>query len=81
MYSMVNRAGLRQQRVASTSRTVAANQESWRPSSSTRASTATPYGRGEGGFDGVLLELHHEDEWLCLDLYLLALNGELPPGW
>ena len=60
-YSMVYRARLRQQRARSKSRTAAANQETWRPSSTTRASTAVP--------DGVLLEPHLEEEGLRLHLH------------
>jgi hypothetical protein len=74
---VVYAAGLRQHRAGSKSRTATGNQESWRPSSSTRASTTTPNGRGEGGPDDVLLDLHEED-WICLDLHLLALDGGIP---
>jgi hypothetical protein len=73
---VVYRAGLRQ-RAGSKSRTVTGNQEPWRPSSSTRASTAAPNRRGVGGPDGVLLDLL-EEEWFCLHLHLLALDGGIP---
>jgi TnpA family transposase len=60
-YAMVNYAGLWQQRTRSKSRTMTAYQEPWRPSSTTRASTAAPSGRGVGGPDGGLLDLHDEE--------------------
>jgi hypothetical protein len=74
---VVYRAGLRQHRAGSKSRTATGNQEPWRPSSSTRASATVPNRRGEGGPGGVLLNLH-EEEWIRLDLHLLALDGGIP---
>jgi hypothetical protein len=60
-YTMVYRARLWHQRACSKSRTAAANQKPWRSSSSTSASTAVP--------DGVLLELHLEEDGLRLHLH------------
>jgi hypothetical protein len=77
-YAMVYCARLRQQRAKLKSRTTTANQEPWRPSSATRASTAVPGGRGVGGPDGVLLDLHGEEDWFRLDRHLLAHDGGLP---
>jgi hypothetical protein len=76
-YSMVYCVSLWHRRAGSKSRPAAANQELWRPSSSTWALTTAPNGRGEGGPDGVLLDLH-EEEWIRLDLHLLALDGGIP---